>query len=312
MGTKGYKVFESDWTCRGYQYTCPGVFEMEESPICCERGFHFCTNLKECFQYYNFEITHKVAVVEALGAVDVINSGTQYEKICTNKLHIIREISWEEALLILNDNKNYTKNFGWDNSGRGNFGHYNSGNLNQGDKNTGSFNQGNDNTGDDNCGNWNTGFYNYGHFNTGSCNNGSYNSGNYNIGDLNSGWFNYGNCHNGYFNTESEPLYIFNKPSTWTHADFQNSAARQILVNMPSSFTETFIPKDVMSQEEKSEHPEYIYTQGYLKHTTLSKSRQKWWNKPPRVSKNCILNLPNFDKEIFQEITGIKIVKDKY
>jgi hypothetical protein len=24
---KGYKVFNSDWTCRDKQYTCPGTFE---------------------------------------------------------------------------------------------------------------------------------------------------------------------------------------------------------------------------------------------------------------------------------------------
>ncbi len=28
---RGYKVFNPDWTCNGYQYTCPGRFKMEEA-----------------------------------------------------------------------------------------------------------------------------------------------------------------------------------------------------------------------------------------------------------------------------------------
>ena len=32
---KGYKVFNSDWTCRNKQYTCPGKFEEDvELDVC--------------------------------------------------------------------------------------------------------------------------------------------------------------------------------------------------------------------------------------------------------------------------------------
>lgn len=39
---KGYKVFNSDWTCRNKQYTCPGKFEEDVELDVCSRGLHFC------------------------------------------------------------------------------------------------------------------------------------------------------------------------------------------------------------------------------------------------------------------------------
>lgn len=51
---KGYKVFRPDWTCRGFQYSVGKTFEEDVTPSCCNRGFHFCTELKDCFNYYSF------------------------------------------------------------------------------------------------------------------------------------------------------------------------------------------------------------------------------------------------------------------
>lgn len=39
---KGYKVFNSDWTCRGFQYEVGKIFEEDIIPSCCDCGFHFC------------------------------------------------------------------------------------------------------------------------------------------------------------------------------------------------------------------------------------------------------------------------------
>ena len=39
---KGYKVFNPDWTCRGFQYEVGKIFEEDVKPSCCDRGFHFC------------------------------------------------------------------------------------------------------------------------------------------------------------------------------------------------------------------------------------------------------------------------------
>lgn len=96
---KGYKVFNEDWTCRDFKYEVGETYEMEESPQCCGRGFHFCTNLADCFNYYSFNTNNKVAEVEALGEIDKSDDDTKH---CTNKIKIVREIAWEEVLTLCN------------------------------------------------------------------------------------------------------------------------------------------------------------------------------------------------------------------
>ena len=95
MGMKGYKVFNSDWTCRGFQYKVGETYEMDEEPIICKRGFHFCQNLKDCFYYYTLNKDVKIAEVEALGDVKT-EPFTPTTKHCTNKIKIIREIPFED------------------------------------------------------------------------------------------------------------------------------------------------------------------------------------------------------------------------
>ena len=133
---KGYKVFNSDWTCRGFQYEVGKTYEMDEKPICCDRGFHFCKKASDCFQYYSFDPNNKVAEVEALGDIDTNNNDS---KCSTNKIHIIREITWQEVLDLVNLGKGCTGlcNSGDHNSGNHNSGNRNSGNCNSGDHNSG-------------------------------------------------------------------------------------------------------------------------------------------------------------------------------
>ncbi|MGN0357081.1 MAG: pentapeptide repeat-containing protein [Blautia sp.] len=131
---KGYKVFEPDWTCRGFKYEVGKIYEEKINPVCCNRGFHFCKKASDCFSYYSFNPENKVAEVIALGDVD--SNGT---KSCTNKIHIVREIPWYEVLRIVNTGKNCT---GLCNTGNGNTGDWNTGGGNTGDWNKSSFNTG--------------------------------------------------------------------------------------------------------------------------------------------------------------------------
>lgn len=69
---KGYKLFNNDWTCNGYQYKNPNenpneIYEMDKSPIACACGFHFCEKIEDCFGYYDAVQWNKIAEVEALG-----------------------------------------------------------------------------------------------------------------------------------------------------------------------------------------------------------------------------------------------------
>lgn len=269
---KGFKVFNPDWTCRGKQYTCPGEFEEDGKIGVCNSGMHFCKKAVDCFNYYFFDSKNKVAEVIAYG--DVVEEG---DKCCTNKLKIIREIPWSELLTIVNT------------------GDYNSGNHNSGDYNSGHYNSGNHNSGNHNSGNCNSGNHNNGH----------YNSGHYNSGDYNSGDFNKTNFSNGCFNTKEQKICFFNKPSSWNYEDWLESAALEILNNFPLA-VEHILPGD-MTEKEIKEHPESKTTGGYLKTTNNSERANNWWRGLSDKEKETIKALPNFDKEIFKEITGIDV-----
>ena len=297
---KGYKVFNSDWTCRGFQFEVGKVFEEDVTPVCCDKGFHFCTKASDCFSYYKFDPNNKVAEVEALGEID---SNDEDSKCCTNKIKIVREINWQEVLELVNLGKACT---GLCNSGDYNSGDYNSGNRNSGDYNSGDYNSGDYNSGNRNSGDWNSGNRNSGDCNSGNRNSGDCNSGNRNSGNRNSGDWNKTCFSNGCFNTESPKIYLFNKPSNWNYSDWLNSDARYILMNCPSNVL-SWIWEDDMTDEEKEQHPEYLATGGFLKHIEEETGRQMWWDGLSDVQKDSVMQLPNFDKDIFKEITGISI-----
>ena len=201
---KGYKVFYPDRTCYGgFQYEIGKSYEIAEEPVLCERGFHFCRNLSDCFYYYRFDPENKVAEVEASGTV-VTKNGRKY---VTNKITIVRELSWQEVLELVNTGQNCTgfgntnhNNKGNYNTGCSNGGDYNTGNRNTGNYNTGAYNSGDSNTGSNNDGNCNTGDFNTGRYNTGPRNAGNRNTGSNNSGSHNTGHENYGDFNTGNIN----------------------------------------------------------------------------------------------------------------
>ena len=292
---EGYKVFEPDWTCRGFQYEVGKTFEEDVTPSCCNRGFHFCKELKDCFNYYSFNPDNKVAKVMALGEIDEESDDS---KCCTNKIQIVEEISWEDVLRMVN--------LGKGNAGLCNSGNRNSGNRNSGNRNSGDWNSGDCNSGNRNSGNWNSGDCNSGDCNSGNRNSGDCNSGNRNSGNRNSGDWNKTNFSNGCFNTEEPKIFLFNKPSDWTYRDWLNSDARYLLNQIPRNVVD-WIWSDNMTNEEKEQHPEYEVVGGYLKILDESECGQLWWDSLSERYKNIIKAMPNFDKEIFEDVTGIKI-----
>ena len=295
---KGYKVFNPGWTCRGFQYEVGKIFEEDVKPSCCDRGFHFCEKAADCFSYYSFNSENKVAEVIALGEVD-----TDGEKSCTNKIQIVREIPWQELLTIVNTGKYCTGlcNTGNRNTGNRNTGNRNTGDCNTGNRNTGDWNTGNRNTGDRNTGDWNTGNRNTGNRNTGDRNTGNRNTGDRNTGDWNKSSFNTG-C----FNTEEQKIMLFNKPSDMTYREWIDSDARYLLNQIPKGVVEWVYEED-MTDEEKAAHPTYETTGGYLKVLDESECGQLWWGSLSDFQKNYIKSIPNFDAEIFEQCTGIKV-----
>ena len=282
---KGFKVFNPDWTCspngNTKQYTCPGKFEEDVTPVRCGQGMHFCKVAADCFHYYDFNPDNHVAEVAAYG--EVVEEG---DKCATNKLEIIREIPWAELLEMVN-------------TGKGCAGLCNSGNRNSGDCNSGDWNSGNRNSGDWNSGDWNSGNRNSGNRNSGDCNS----------GDWNSGDWNNTNFSNGCFNTVEPTIHLFNKPSSWTYRDWLNSEARYLMNQIQGDILEWVYLSD-MTDEEKAAHPEAETTGGYLKELDNSECAVIWWRSLNQRQKNVIMAIPNFDKAIFKEITGIDVDAD--
>ena len=145
--------------------------------------------------------------------------------------------------------------------------------------------------------------------NTGLFNSGDWNSGNWNSGDGNSGNWNSGvankcNYSNGAFCNESDNnIRIFNKPSGVSLGDFYRSRYWDAMCSAPFCLTEWIY----YTQEEKEVDPRKELIGGYLKVYTLEEAWANWWAKLDDENREIIKEIPNFDAEIFKDITGIEV-----
>ena len=288
---RGYKVFNSDWTCRGFQFEVGQTYSLPkgQQPIPCEQGFHFCEIAADCFNYYSFNPLNKVAIVEAIGDISVNG-----DKSCTNSIKVVEEVTWEKLLTIVNIGKG---NSGNRNSGNRNSGDYNSGYCNSGDYNSGYYNSGNRNSGNRNSGNYNSGYCNSGDYNSGDCNSGYYNSGNYNSGYCNSGDYNSGYC---------------NSDTPSTVRVFNREISREVWegANIPLFFSISltrFVFEYEMTKEEKKSRKGWENVGGYLKTMNYKEAWQESYRKASQEDRDLVKKLPNFDAVVFFEITGIRV-----
>ena len=124
---KGFKGFEKDLTCRGFQYEIGKTYEMEDNIEICSKGFHFCKKLWSVNDYYRFSNdSYRYCEIEALGKV--IDEGN---KSVTNKIKIVREIPKEEFI--------ESANIGSKNTGFCNTGDWNTGDWNKTNRSSGVF-----------------------------------------------------------------------------------------------------------------------------------------------------------------------------
>ena len=161
--------------------------------------------------------------------------------------------------------------------------------INSGNRNSGEWNSGNSNSG-----NWNSGDRNSGYGNSGYGNSGNGNSGNWNAGDLNSG----------YFNSDEPCLRMFNKMTNYKRED----------VEIPSwcYFDLTvWVSHDTATEEEKTEHKDEIeICGGFLKTIDYKDAWRIAWNKASIEERKKLFDLPNWDNQVFKEITGIDAEKE--
>jgi len=319
---RAYKVFNPDWTCLNKQYEVGKEYKETQIKIC-HQGIHACLNLSDCFNYYSFDSKNKVAEITVLGNFE----GTEEDsKIVSDHIKIEKELSWDDVLLLCNSgnsnsgysnsgnsNSGYSnsgnRNSGYSNSGNHNSGNRNSGNSNSGNRNSGDYNSGDNNSGYSNSGNRNSGDNNSGYSNSGNRNSGDNNSGDYNSGysnsgDNNSGDYNSGDYNSGLFNTKEHNMYCFDILSDMKRDDWEYHPARyaSFKFNLIS-----FIGFDVMTEEEKKNFPEYKTIGGYLKTNNYKTACEIWWGKLNQKEKDSFKTLPNFNADIFYEITGIRI-----
>jgi len=194
--------------------------------------------------------------------------------------------------------KTTTSNSGYCNSGYGN-----SGDCNSGDRNSGYCNSGDCNSGYGNSGECNSGYYNSGHYNSGYGNSGDRNSGHYNSGHYNSGDYNSGDGNSGLFNTNEPKMRLFNRVCEYTYSEFVAKFGNRPL---NPTLTECILSTD-MTDAEKAALPSHETTGGYLKTFTYKEAWSNAWNNANDEQKRWFLSLPNFDADIFFEITGIRV-----
>ena len=99
---EGYKITNSDYSCRGFKYELNHTYSMKEDPIPCSKGFHFCKELADCFNYYHPEKSLLgVWNLDTYKFLKVKSNGITYkigDKYCTNNITIIEECTTEEIL----------------------------------------------------------------------------------------------------------------------------------------------------------------------------------------------------------------------
>ena len=273
------KGMNKDMTCRGFKFEIGKEYKIDhgDRPIelCTNTVFHFCDSLQKVHRFYecNNEL-YRFFVIEALG--EIVSDG---DKCGSDHIRIVREITGEELDIM--------KGLVNGNTGLFNSGDRNSGNMNSGDMNSGNMNSGDMNSGDMNSGNRNSG---------------NRNSGNRNSGNRNSGFANKCDFSNGVFCNESDMnIRIFNKPSGMSLKDFFRSKYYDALTAAPFELTSWIW----YTGEEKADDPKKDSVGGYLIVKTYEEAWADWWEQLPNEARNIIQQIPNFDAEIFKDITGI-------
>ena len=291
----GYKATDMNGCCRGFKFEVGKTYTKDtpkdELECCTDKVFHFCRELFAIEKESDY-ILSESRIFEVI-AGDYVRSGDKYG---TNSLTILREIEGEEKSELINSGN---RNSGNRNSGNYNSGNYNSGDCNSGHWNSGHYNNGNYNSGNCNSGNCNRGHCNSGNYNSGHWNSGHWNSGNYNSGNYNSGNYNSGNYNSGFFNSDEPPVRMFNKYTKLKRCEIR------IPVFCHLSLT-VWVSHDTASDEEKEEHKREIEAcGGFLKTLGYKEAWRIAWDRASKEEHLELLKLPNWDNEVFKEISGI-------
>jgi hypothetical protein len=155
------------------------------------------------------------------------------------------------------------------------------------------------NTGKYNSGDCNSGHRNSGDYCSGNSNSGDYCSGNRNSGNYCSGNWNSGNWNSGYFNTDSPLVRIFNNETDVPRNDIDFPIFLYFDLTV-------WVSCDTATDEEREAHKIEIETcGGFTKEISYKEAFRRAWNKTSKGEHEKLLKLPNWNNEIFMEISGI-------
>ena len=140
---------------------------------------------------------------------------------------------------------------------------------------------------------WNTGYRNTGNWNTGNWNTGDWNTGSWNTGSWNTGYFN---------NTTPSKIEVF---GVLTDREVWDNAKKPDFIYFDLT---VWISYSDMKPEEKIAHPEAEHiTGGYLKKKDYKEAWAEAYAKATPEEIKLLKELPNFNAEIFKDITGIEV-----
>ena len=103
-------------------------------------------------------------------------------------------------------------------------------------------------------------------------------------------------------NTDEPTVRIFNK----------DSGLKRSEIDIPDFFyfdLNTWVTSDKMTEAEKEANNFHIVTGGFLKTREYKDAFMASWKKASEEDKKKLFALPNFDAEIFKEISGIDVAE---
>ena len=84
---KGYKGFKPDMTCNGFKFEEGKTYKEKEAKLC-SKGFHFCENPLDIFNYYD-----PASIFREIEAIDVSDERSEDSKRVSKSIKIGAEIS---------------------------------------------------------------------------------------------------------------------------------------------------------------------------------------------------------------------------
>lgn len=119
-----------------------------------------------------------------------------------------------------------------------------------------------------------------------------------NTGKGNSGKGNSGNRNSGYYNSDTPTVRMFNKDT--------GLSFKELRIPFLDVKTNVWVSESDMTDDEKQKNSHFYITKGYLKTIPYKEAFKPAWELNEEFQRD-VVKLPNFDKDIFFEITGVRV-----